>query len=86
MKERQPQPRRRDAAVIVAMLLAGGTLWLTVLGPMGGRTGWVTLLAILTLLAAVRLCDPWIRRFSRWVSGKGKRRTARGADAGAGEE
>ena len=74
MKEPTPQPRRRDAAVIAAALLAAATIWITVLGPLGGETGWITLAAILTLLVLLRLTDPWIRRFSRWVSGKGKRR------------
>ena len=74
MKAPAPQPRRRDAAVILALLLVGATIWLLVLGPMGGRTGWYTLAAIAILLLAARLADPWIRRFSRLISGKGKRR------------
>ena len=73
MRPPAPQPRRRDAAVIVAMMLVAATLWLTVLGPLGGHAGWYTLGAVLVLLALAKLGDPLVRRFSRWVRGRSKR-------------
>jgi len=68
-----PQPRRRDAAVLVLGLLVLGSLWFTVLGPMGGPAGWRTLLAIALVLGLLRLAGPGIRAFSRRVR-RGARR------------
>jgi len=73
VKESLPRPRRRDAALIVALLLVAATIWFTVLGPLGGTAGWNTLLAIVVLLAAGRFSGPFIRALSRKVQGKGKR-------------
>ena len=56
------------------MILVAGTIWLTVLGPLGGKTGWYTLGAILVVLALTRFADPVIRGFSRWVLGRRSRR------------
>jgi len=73
VKEPLPRPRRRDAALIVSLLLVAATIWFTVLGPLGGTAGWNTLLAIAILLAAGRFAGPLVRRLSRKVQGKGKR-------------
>ncbi|KAA3613469.1 MAG: hypothetical protein DWQ01_02800 [Planctomycetota bacterium] len=72
MKEPTPQPRRRDAAVLIAAMLGAATLWFTVLGPMSGGVSWRTLLAVLGILLVMRLATPAIYKLSRWVSGKGK--------------
>lgn len=67
------QPFRREAAVILAALAVLGLLWVAALAPLSGRAGWTSLVAAALLLGALRLADPWVRRFSRWVSGKGRR-------------
>lgn len=70
MQAPEPPPRRRDAAVLLGLLLVAGTLWVTVLGPLGGDAGWRTLLGVAALLALSRLFDGPLRRFRRRVRGR----------------